>query len=134
MSSNLTVLKEVVLPEVTVSLKSDGIVYVKYNQDVTLDLDLQAKSLVAFNEVTEKKLTPFLFEADLGISVTKEARDNAIVMEDHTPCKATAVLVQNIAYALIANFYMKFNKPKRPYKVFNNREEAIEWLDTFIEK
>jgi len=132
MSSDLTVIKEVVLPELSVSLKSDGIVYVKYNQDVTLDIPLQAKSLEAFNEVTKKKLTPFLFEADLGISVTKEARDNAIVMEDQTPCKATAVLVQNIAYALIANFYMKFNKPKRPYKVFNNREEAVDWLKGYL--
>lgn len=132
MNSDSSVLKQIVLPELTVTLKNDGIVYVVYNKDVTLDLELQAKSLEAFNSVTEKKLTPFLFEADEGVSITKEARDNAITMEDQTPCKVTAVVVQNVAYALIANFYMKFNKPKRPYKVFNKKEEAIAWLKLFV--
>ena len=132
MNSDSSVLKQIVLPELTVTLKNDGIVYVVYNKDVTLDLELQAKSLEAFNFVTEKKLTPFLFEADEGVSITKEARDNAITMEDQTPCKVTAVVVQNVAYALIANFYMKFNKPKRPYKVFNKKEEAIAWLKLFV--
>ncbi|MBP9068121.1 MAG: hypothetical protein KBG47_01350 [Bacteroidia bacterium] len=128
MSSNLTDLKQIVLPEGIVTLKTDGIVYVKYAVDTTVDLDVQARMLDAFIEITEKKLTPFLFEAEDGVTVTKEARDNAIVMEESTPCKATAVLVQNIAYAMIANFYVKFNKPKRPFKVFNKKEEAIEWL------
>lgn len=123
--------KQITLPECTVTLK-DGIVYVKYNRDVTIDIELQARTLVAFNEITGKELMPFLFEADLGVSVTKEARDNAITQEEITPCKATAVVVQNIAYAMIANFYMKFNKPKRPYKVFNDKEEAIQWLKTFV--
>ncbi|MBK7817490.1 MAG: hypothetical protein IPJ60_07930 [Sphingobacteriaceae bacterium] len=128
MSFNSTELKQIVLPEGIVTLKTDGIVYVKYAVDTTVDLDVQARMLDAFNEITEKKLTPFLFEAEDGVTVTKEARDNAIVMEESTPCKATAVLVQNIAYAMIANFYVKFNKPKRPFKVFNKKNEAIEWL------
>ncbi len=43
---------------------------------------------------------------------------------------ATAVVVDTLAYKLIANFYLKFNKPKRPYKVFSKEEEAIKWLKT----
>ncbi|MBK7310773.1 MAG: hypothetical protein IPI93_08275 [Sphingobacteriaceae bacterium] len=128
MSFNSTELKQIVLPEGIVTLKTDGIVYVKYAVDTTVDLDVQARMLDAFNEITEKNYSPFLFEAEDGVTVTKEARDNAIVMEESTPCKATAVLVQNIAYAMIANFYVKFNKPKRPFKVFNKKNEAIEWL------
>ncbi len=132
MSFNSSELKQIVLPEGIVTLKTDGIVYVKYAVDITVDLDVQARMLDAFNQLTEKKLTPFLFEAEDGVTVTKEARDNAIVMEESTPCKATAVLVQNIAYAMIANFYVKFNKPKRPFKVFNKKDEAIEWLKAHL--
>jgi len=131
MSSSSTFQKQILLDEASITL-IDGIVYVRYNKDVTIDIELQAKSLEAFNEITDSKLTPFLFEADEGVSVTKEARDNAVIQEERTPCKATAVVVQNIAYAMVANFYLKFNKPKRPYKVFNNKQEAVDWLKLFL--
>jgi len=132
MSSISSELKQIVLPEGTVTLKTNGIIYVNYKKDTTVDIDVQTRMLNAFNEITEKKLTPFFIEAEDGVTVTKEARDNAIVIEESTPCKVTAVLVQNIAYAMIANFYVKFNKPKRPFKVFNKRDEAIEWLKSHL--
>jgi hypothetical protein len=130
--SSSSIQKQIELPEGTVTLKTDGIVYVKYSKDATVDIDVQMRMLEAFNQLTGKKLTPFLFEAELGVSVTKEARDNAIIIEYQTPCKVTAVVVQNIAYALIADFYMKFNKPKRPYMAFHDKEKAIEWLKTHL--
>lgn len=133
MSSEPAVIKEIILPEVTISLKNDGITYVFFKKNCVLDVTLQLRMLDIYNEITNKKLTPFIFEADEGLIVTKEARDNAITIEESSPCKAMAVVVTNIAYALIANFYMKFNKPKRPYKVFSKRAEALEWLKGYLE-
>ncbi len=127
-----SVLTEVDLPKVNISLRSDGIVYVFFKEYCTLDLDLQMRLFEAYHHVTQSKLMPFLFLADNGVTVTKEARDNAITLEEKSPCMVTAVVVTNIAYKIIANFYVQFNKPKRPYKVFNNKGEAIEWLKTFI--
>ncbi len=49
-------------------------------------------------------------------------------MENRSPVAATAVIVNSVPYTLIANFYLKFNKPKHPYKVFKNRNEALAWL------
>lgn len=126
------IVSEVDTAKYNIKLKSDGIVYVVFKDNTTLDIDLQIEMLNVYNEITRGTLTPFLFEAKDGVEITKEARHNAIVMEDKTPCKVTAVIVQNIAYAMIANFYMKFNKPKRPFKVFNKREEAIEWLKSHL--
>ena len=40
------------------------------------------------------------------------------------------LIVTNLAYKIIANFYMKVHKPKRPLKTFRNEEDAIEWLQT----
>ena len=126
------ILAEVDAPKYNIKLKSDGIVYVVFKENTMLDIDLQIEMLNIYKEITKDELTPFMFEAEYGVEITKEARDNAIVMEDQTPCKVTAVIVQNIAYALIANFYMKFNKPKRPFKVYNKKEEAIEWLKSHL--
>lgn len=127
-----TILKEVDASEYNIKLKSDGIAYVLFKENCVLDVDLQNKMLKSYIEITDSKLTPFIFQAEDGINVTKEARDNAIAMEEASPCKAMAVIVSNIAYAMIANFYMKFNKPKRPYKVFNKKEEGIEWLKQYL--
>lgn len=126
------IIKEINLPEASIALREDGIVHVHYHKDTVLDIPLQLRMLDAFNELTETKLTPFLFTASDGVNVTPEARDNAIKTEENTPCYGTAVIVANTAYLLIANFYLRVNKPKRPYRVFKNEEAAIEWLKTFV--
>lgn len=128
MTQEPQIVREIDLKEVRISLKSDGVVYVLLKANTVLDIELQMRMLEAYNVVTEKKLTPFIFEAEDGINVTKEARDNAIILEEISPCKAMAVIVDNLAYAIIGNFYLKFNKPKRPYKVFKNRKDALDWL------
>lgn len=132
MADPAKIIKEIHLLEASLFLREDGIVHVHYNKNIILDIPLQLNMLAKFNEITEGKLTPFLFTAADGINVTPEARDNAIKIEEDAPCYGTAVVVNNIAYVLIANFYLKYNKPKRPYKVFKNEAAAIEWLKTFV--
>jgi len=132
MADTVKIIKEIYLPEASIVLREDGIVHVRYHKNIVLDIPLQLKMLEKFNEITKGKLTPFLFTAADGVHVTPEARDNAVKTEEDSPCNGTAVVVTNIAYLLIANFYLKFNKPKRPYKVFKDEEAAIEWLKTFV--
>jgi len=131
-SNHDTVLKEVKLSEGIIQLKSDGIVYVKLYENMVLDVPLQMRMLEFYKSITNNKQTPFLFEGEDNVTVTKEARDNAASLEDESPCKAMAVIVSSIPIAMVANFYLKFNKPKRPYKVFKDRNDAIEWLKSYL--
>jgi len=123
-----SIVKEIRMPEGTIQLKSDGILYVKLFENIVLDVPLQLRMLEFYHDITSRQLTPFLFEGESGVTVTKEARDNAIHLEERSPCKAMAVVVTNIPAAIVANFYLRFNKPKRPYRVFKQREDAIDWL------
>jgi len=41
---------------------------------------------------------------------------------------AEAFLINSLANRLIVNFYIKFNRPSNPTKVFNHLESALEWL------
>lgn len=127
---NLHIVKELDFKEVNISLKSNNIMYVTFKDDCVLDIDLQMKLLDSYNKITEGKLTRFIFLANENVTITKEARDNAILIEDISPLGASAIIVTNLAYKLIANFYLKFNKPKRPYKVFDNEQAAVEWLNS----
>ncbi len=132
MEPELKIIKEVDATEFNIKLKSDGIVYVWFKDNCVLDIDLQLRMLNCYKNITNLKLTPFIFEAEGSINVTKEARDNAIKIEEDSPCSAMAIIVGNIAQAMIANFYMKFNKPKRPYRVFNKKADGIEWLKQYL--
>jgi hypothetical protein len=39
-----------------------------------------------------------------------------------------AIVISNFAQKLIADFYLKFNKPAMPTKIFKSREKASEWI------
>ena len=111
-----------------VGMRDDGIVHVYYKAKTEINIELQAKMLEVFNEITGKQQHPFIFEAGEAVTVTKEARDNAITMELQTPVCCTVVSVTNLAHRIIAEFYYKFNKPIQPYKVTTNFEDGIQWL------
>lgn len=122
--------KELDFEDVNIQRKSNDIVYVTFKDDCNLDIPLQMRLLDYYRDITDGKLMHFMFFAAENVSLSKEARDNAVKIEDQSMLGATAVVVDTLAYKLIANFYLKFNKPKRPYKVFSKEDEAITWLKT----
>jgi len=122
------IIKQIKLPEATLSLRQDGIVQVWYHDHTILDIPLQLKMAEAFNNIADGKKSLFIFEAGEGVIVTKDARNNALKLEDSTPILASAVVANNLAYRIIANFFIKVQKPKGKYKVFASKEEAIKWL------
>lgn len=123
--------REIKIPEATIRLRTDGIVHVTFSSHITLDVPLQLRMLELYKQLTGDKKLPFIFSAYEGVIVTKEARDNAIILEDEAPVSAVAIIADNLAYRIIANFYLKVNKPKNPYRVFKKLDEAVEWLGTF---
>lgn len=126
--TEVKIIKQIKHPEATLSLREDGIVHVFYHDHVVLDVPLQLRMAEAFNLIADSKSTYFIFEAGENVHVTKEARDNALKLEDSTPILASAVIANNLAYRMIANFFLKVQKPKGKYKVVANIEEALKWI------
>ncbi|MBK6835697.1 MAG: hypothetical protein IPG89_16040 [Bacteroidetes bacterium] len=122
------IIKKVETAQYIIGVRDDGIIHVFYKEHTELDVKLQLEMLDVYIELCENKPYPFIFEAEEYITVTKEARDNALSLEDKSPLAVSAILVKNLAHKLIADFYLKFNKPRRPYKVFKNFEEGLDWL------
>jgi hypothetical protein len=127
------IIREIRINEATVAMRSDGIVQVTFNKNITIDVPLQMLLLNLYNEITEKKKHPFLYEAFSGVKVTKDAKENAIHIESLGPGKAYAIVAESVAYQLIANFYVKVKKPVYPFKVFTKKEDAVKWLRGFVE-
>lgn len=112
-----------------VALRSDGIMHVHVHDRIEINLDCQNLMKKVYWELTEVP-RPFVFTAGEFISLTREAQKNAKIMEKDTPVVASALVVNNVAQKLMAEFYYKFDRPKYPLKVFKNFDRGIEWLKT----
>ena len=117
-----------------ISVDENGIGHQAFKDNCVLDIPEQLKNLDAIIIITGNKPTPFYITAGVNVIVTKEARDNAIGLEPKSPINASAIVVQNLAYRLIADFFIKVQKPKNPYSVFTDREKAYEWCKQFVVK
>ncbi len=67
-------------------------------------------------------------------SATKEVRDLANSPEAAKYTKAQAIVVDNLAHRIMANFIMKFYKAGIIVRVFSERKKAEDWLQQFLIK
>ncbi len=123
-----TIVNSIETDEIVVSLRTDGIVHVHIKADTQITLKTQDDMLVIYWQITKIK-RPFIFTGGEFVTVSKEARLNATIMESSTPVAASAIVVQNLAQRIIANYYYKFNKPKTPYRIFKDVDKAADWLN-----
>ena len=69
-----------------------------------------------------------LILGDDAAQFDRSARDYSASPEGNIFTKADALVVKNLAQRIMANFYIKINKPVKPSRVFNSEEEAKEWF------
>jgi hypothetical protein len=81
----------------------------------------------ALTLVDGQKFT-ILFDANHRGNITPEARTQ-FACQEYTDVRIGAAIVTNsIANKIIGNFFIKFNKPASPTRIFSNESAAIEWL------
>ena len=69
-----------------------------------------------------------LFEVGKNVDLTKSAREASVEPEHYENRIALALLHNNFAMKMIADFYIKIYQPPPSTKNFSSREKAIEWL------
>lgn len=122
------VVKSVEIPEALICLYKANIVHVRYKKNTTLDVELQERMHKLYRELVGNKKVPFIFSADEGFSITKEARERSVEKMKGSPILCYVLIADNLAYRIIANFYLKINKPKIKHKLFSDLGEAFNWL------
>lgn len=122
------IIHKVELPESVIGLRKDGIVHIFFRAHSEITPEYQDRQLKIFQEITNGKPFPAIYEADEYVTVGKDAREHAIRLEPLTPTLCKVVYVTNLAHKIISEFYFKFNKPSQPYRVFSDFEEGIAWL------
>lgn len=134
MKSEVNFVRKIVREQVIVGLRHDGIIHIYFMPNTEINLEFQAELLSILIEISGGEKSLIIYEGGEFISVTKEARENAIVIEDQTPTLASVVVVKNLAQKIIADFYYFVNRPKKPYKVFWDFDKGVDWLLTHSPK
>jgi hypothetical protein len=125
LSERHKILDHVDTGKILISRRDDVIIQLFYKDYTEIDVPTQMDAHYNFVELTSGKSSRFIIEAGDYCSITKEARVNAFTIQDISPMRTTTVVVNNIAYKLITDLYIKFTKPKYPYKVFSSFGKAI---------
>lgn len=114
--------------EYTINIE-DNLYECIYHTDV-LNIDV-ARNMVEYRHsiMPTNKIIVF---ADLRKvrTISKEARDYLSQGKAVENVIAAALLANSISARLIFNFFLNFNKPPLPIKLFQTREEALKWLNS----
>lgn len=111
---------------------NDGVIHIHLKSGQEIELSDAVFIVEAMGKLSEGKKCPILIDAGEFSSVDKEARIFSAAAESNLYTLADAIAYCNLAQKLLANFYIKHNKPVVPTRVFSNKEEALDWLKTFL--
>lgn len=130
----IKIIDEIDTPVFKVKLRDDGIVVFEANEKE----EMTEEDIVAANNAAGK-LTNGLPAANLVvfekfIQTTPEARAYAACEESNRYTIADAFVVKSDALKIVGNFYLRFNKPVRPTKIFTDEFLAVEWLYSILNK
>lgn len=112
-------------------LIEDDILFIKLKQDADLDKENVLEMIEARNLIQDG--VPYLVLADVRKiwQANNEARKTAASEPMRKLNKAMAILTGSLASKMLANFFIQFNKPKTPTRMFTSEEKAIEWLKNY---
>lgn len=131
-NNNYPFTKEIVTNTVRIRLLTNDIIHYTFlpNSEVN-EIEHQLNHNALFELVDSSKKYPVLIDGDDFANVTPEGRKLIRQLEPLIPISARAIVIKILGQRILANFFIRFQKPMIPTKIFNNYEDALNWLYTF---
>ena len=113
------------------SLKlQDDVLYVKMKEGINLGQPEMEELLRQAVEFTSPNKYFAVIDTTSPYDSSLEARNFYAESEYSKYRYADAFIVNSLPMRLLVNFFITFNKPKIPSKMFNNEESALSWIQT----
>lgn len=124
-------MKELLLDndELKVELEN-GILIGKW-KSASLDLNKAQLAVKYRLECSDNNLYPILSDIQSVKHITKEARDFLASKKGSEGISRCALLTNSPIGAMIGNFFISFNRPLVPIKMFADEDTAKDWLLNF---
>lgn len=125
----------ITLETAQISLTANGILCIEFlDSNKNIDLEEAKMHIAASLKLTKGKRFPALVDGGNGAPIiTNEAKEILANGEHRALVTAEAIVVRNLPQRLIANFIMGLRKKKIPSRTFNNKAEALAWLEQFLD-
>lgn len=128
------IIRQIDLNSFVVTLRSDGIISVNITSNEDIDVEYAKQIIQSIGQIGDEKKYPILVVVNEFIVPTPEARNYLARAESNPYGTAAAYVIQSFPQKIVGNFYLSYNKPARPTKLFNSEEKAVEWLLNFCKK
>lgn len=129
------IVKQIETKTAIISLGDDEIVRVSFKDKVQVTPIEVKENFNAYNEIILGENYPFIISSKSGSAdYTSEGLAYAKAHEKDWPKLCVALCVKNLPQRMLANFYLKFNKPSHLHKVFDAIPEAENWCLDQLEK
>ena len=112
-------------------IDSDGILVMKVIDGAHIDLDSLKEDAALNAELTGNKKVLALYDSRAFFTIEPKAREYLKSRIIDPSRIATAVLTKGLATRILVNFFISFNKPASPMKLFTNETTARKWLSSF---
>lgn len=133
MSDKTTFIK---LKSGTLEKVNEGYILIKYTDYPIIDLKEVKLRDQAILDLCNEQLTPLLIDTRGSlIEYSTEAREymaKSAEITNYRKAEAFVISNNNVGLKMLVNNYIKLNKEKCPVKIFNNIEDALIWVRTFL--
>ncbi len=112
-------------------LDEGGIVHELFSPKTDVTIQDAKQSMAVGLELSEGADFAWLVDITQMKSITKEAREYFGKVEN-SHMKAVALVTSSPVSKVFGNFFLRFNKPKLPVRLFSSEKQAIRWLKEFL--
>lgn len=109
----------------------EGIIWLTFKEGADLDTGEVREFIRACDVLSKGEPYLLMSDARVNLTITSDGRKTVADKKEVPNLIANAVLVNNFAVRLTANFFISFNKPHFKYRVFNNEARALNWLKKY---
>lgn len=110
----------------------DNVLFMRGKKGADINLHEAIKGVEARKKLQQGEKMLVLIDTSKVFQSSKEARDYGAKKEVTDMSLAMAILAGNsLASIMIGNFFIKFNNPAIPTKLFKSETDALEWLKSF---
>lgn len=126
----ITILRRIRYPTSEWYVRSDGIIMVLTPDNIHYTINNAKLFVTALREITGGIPHLVLTVPGKHMNVDKEARSFMATPQALQDVLALASIVSGRIHRVIGNLFLTVDKPVKPVRLFENINEAIEWLKT----
>lgn len=111
---------------------SDGIARTKVKPEIDITINHALENTEVVTSFYVDKKFPILIDARGIKSMTREAREHFSTRGRDSKTNAFGIVIKSPLSRVIGNFFLGLNKPAVPTRLFDNENDAIEWLKNHL--